>query len=85
MQPREGKVKMLLSITDAGLVESVNVAESSGHAELDALAVECARTWQFKPATRGGEPIAFNYTFTLSFRILSREPVNQYKVEQEVP
>jgi len=36
---------------------------------LDAMAAEAICSWQFKPATRGGEPVKVFYTVTVNFAV----------------
>jgi TonB family protein len=47
----EGKGLFVLSIRPDGTVESVNVAKSTGHSELDESAVAALRQWRFKPGS----------------------------------
>lgn len=54
----EGRVVLRVLVLADGTVDRVEVAESSGHPALDRAAVEAARSWQFRPAMRDGEPIA---------------------------
>lgn len=54
----EGRVVLRVLVRPDGTVDQVEVAASSGHPELDRAAAEAAQSWQFRPATRDGEPIA---------------------------
>jgi protein TonB len=38
-------------------VSGVELVQTSGSAVLDAVAIERAWTWKFKPATENGEPV----------------------------
>lgn len=54
----EGEVVLRVHITEAGTVDSVLLETSSGHDELDAIALRGARELQYHPALRGEEPVA---------------------------
>ena len=45
-------------ITESGTVDSVELRRSSGHAELDSIALEGARRLEYHPARRDEEPTA---------------------------
>ena len=60
---------------------TAEMTESTGHAALDAVALEAARRWQFQPATQDGElvepylrlKIEFETTLSASRRISRKE------------
>ncbi len=54
----EGTVVLRLQITSEGRVGWLKVFSSSGHAILDAAAVQAVRSWQFVPAMVSGRPTA---------------------------
>lgn len=54
----EGEVVLRVHITEAGTVDSVELRRSSGHAELDSVALEGARRLEYHPARKDEEPIA---------------------------
>lgn len=54
----EGTVVLRLLVNEGGRVDSVAVAQGSGHTGLDSAAVESARSMEFEPALKGGEPVA---------------------------
>ena len=64
----EGAALLLLHVSDAGVVDSAIVKETSGHAAFDSAAVQGARELQFSPARRGDRrvdswvelPVRFN-------------------------
>ncbi len=53
-----GEVVLRVHITEAGAVDSVVLEQSSGHEELDAIALRGARELDYHPALRGDEPVA---------------------------
>jgi len=54
----EGTVRVKVLITAAGEVGSAMVSTSSGSNSLDQAAIDCLRTWRFRPAYRDGNPVA---------------------------
>ena len=54
----EGETVLRIHITEAGVVDSVELEVSSGHARLDSAAVAAAYRLVYRPATEGGRPIA---------------------------
>lgn len=64
-----GRVLLLLRVSADGLVTEVRIVESSGSGALDRAAVEAARAWRFRPATRDdGMPIASAVRRGVTFR-----------------
>ncbi len=58
----EGSVRVVLDIGPDGLATGCEVTESSGHPVLDATTCNIAsRRFRFRPATRGGSPVAGRY------------------------
>jgi TonB family protein len=53
----EGTTVVRVRVTDTGIVDSVEVAESSGHPGLDSAAVAGARELRFQPGRRDGKRI----------------------------
>ena len=51
-----GPFTALFTISATGLV-SVKMVSSTGNATLDALALDAARRWTFRPATVDGKPV----------------------------
>jgi TonB family protein len=51
-------VLLTLTVDVDGHVSKVDVAQSSGAADLDEAAIVAARQWAFTPATRAGKPVA---------------------------
>lgn len=65
-QDMEGETLLRVRVTDTGAVDSVEVVESSGHADFDEAAVDGARSLRFTPARKDGERI----------RVWARVPVH---------
>ena len=65
----EGSAVVRVLVSEEGGVDSVVVAESSGHPSLDSAAVKGARVMRFAPAIRRGEPL----------RVWARVPVHFLK------
>jgi TonB family protein len=64
----EGKVRLQLSISAEGKVVEVKVLESLGHG-CDEAAIAVARTYEFEPATRDGQPVATTITIGIRFAL----------------
>jgi protein TonB len=56
-QDMEGETLLRVRVDDTGVVDSVEVMESSGFAAFDSAAVNGARALRFTPARRDGERI----------------------------
>lgn len=66
-----GRVRVRALVSAAGAVEECAVASSSGHADLDAAAVEAVRRWRFAPAAErtGGRAAASYVTVPVVFEL----------------
>ncbi|MGI9628446.1 MAG: energy transducer TonB [Longimicrobiales bacterium] len=62
----EGSTLVRVLVTEAGTVDSVVVVESSGHMAFDSAAVRGAKSMEFGPAMKEGEPV----------RVWARVPVH---------
>lgn len=65
----EGTVVLDLWILPDGRVGDVQVADSSGHARLDAAAREAVRHWRYTAARQGGQAIAWRYRQPVVFSL----------------
>ncbi len=54
----EGEVLLRVHISEAGTVDSVEISRSSGHAELDSIALVGAWELEYHPATIGSKTVA---------------------------
>ncbi len=74
----EGVTLLRVLVNDVGEVEEVEVAESSGHAGLDTVAVEGARALRFEPGRKGGKRVKMWASLPVHFvRDPSRPPVRE--------
>ena len=65
----QGVVRVELLVDPNGRVVDVRLLESSGFSALDAEAVKTVRDWRFRPAQRGGLPVAGSITTAVHFRL----------------
>ena len=56
-EKQSGTVRVEVSIDKTGQVSAVELEQTSGSDVLDAVAIERAWYWKFKPATENGEPV----------------------------
>ena len=64
-----GRVAVHVLITTQGTVQQVELASSSGHAELDAAAMAALRRWIFHPAEKDGHVIEAWVVVPVLFRL----------------
>jgi protein TonB len=65
----EGVVVLLVLVGTEGRAGEIKVQSSSGHARLDASALETVRQWRFVPAKRGDVPLARWVSVPVSFAL----------------
>lgn len=65
----EGRVVLRVAVDRYGRPSDIRVAETSGHAVLDEAAHRTVADWVFRPATRGGRPIAGEALVPVVFRL----------------
>jgi periplasmic protein TonB len=63
----KGVVSIAVSVSAEGKPMSVTVRKSSGYGRLDRSAVIAVKNHRFIPATKGGKPIPYQYTFNVNF------------------
>lgn len=64
-----GRATVKICITARGAVESVAIMESTGFARLDNDALEVAREYRFRPATRNGKAVPVCLPYSINYRI----------------
>lgn len=52
-----------------GMPDEIKVAQSTGNRDLDRIALETAKRWRFKPATRDGQPIESRIRLHIEFQV----------------
>lgn len=62
-----GTVGLILKIGRDGSAQNIRIEHKSGHAELDQAAIEAVKTWQFRPGTRGGQPVESDLRVPVTF------------------
>lgn len=62
-----GTVRVQVQITEQGDVADAEVVQGSGSRALDRAALSAVRGWRFKPATRGGRPVADTVLVPITF------------------
>jgi iron complex outermembrane recepter protein len=84
-------VVLTLTVDIDGHVSRVDVAQSSGAADLDEAAVVAARQWTFTPATRDGKPVASRIKLPFHFappapppEIVSPAPAEEPQLPQHL-
>jgi iron complex outermembrane recepter protein len=70
---RAVEVILIVTVSDEGKVTDVEVASSGGHA-IDQAAIDAARHWEFRPATRGGKPVASRIRLSFPFAPTAPKP-----------
>ncbi|MFT4198523.1 MAG: energy transducer TonB [Pseudoxanthomonas sp.] len=62
-----GTTTLRVTISADGAPSSVELAQSSGNDALDKAASEAVGKWEFKAATRGGQPVATTINVPVTF------------------
>jgi protein TonB len=65
----QGRVLLQVKVDASGQPEQVEIHEGSGHARLDAAALEAVRRWRFIPARQGGKAIAASVLVPILFQL----------------
>ncbi|HYM17460.1 MAG TPA: TonB family protein [Micropepsaceae bacterium] len=65
----EGSVELSLVVNVEGHAIAARTIKSSGIAELDQAAIDAASKWQFRPATREGQPVVGSVTIHLDWKL----------------
>jgi len=64
-----GTVVIYICVSQAGRVDSVEIARSSGFPRLDKVAKGIASEYQFQPATRQGHPVPACAEYSITFKV----------------
>lgn len=65
----EGQVMARVQVSEVGEIIDIQLIKSSGWDDLDQMTLETLQSWQFKPATRAGTPIAGSVDLSFSFHL----------------
>ncbi len=65
----QGTVQLKVCVSASGVVDSVNVAQSSGFVRLDRSASDTVERWRFHPARRSGQAVAMCYQLPIRFSL----------------
>jgi TonB family protein len=65
---RAGTAIVALTVLPDGSVDNVQLIGSAGH-EMDQVSEEIVKTWKFKPAMCGNEPIAYDLRVEINFGV----------------
>jgi len=66
----EGATLVTVHVAVDGSVTGADVAESSGHDELDQAATHCVNSaWRFKPAMQNGQPVASTKQYRIVWKL----------------
>jgi protein TonB len=64
-----GTVRVLVAVGADGVPTDVSVESSSQSRDLDRAALDAVRKWRFRPAQRGGQPVAGSVVVPIEFRL----------------
>lgn len=78
---REGMVRLHVRVAVDGSVAALRIATSSGDPSLDDAALAAVRDWHFKPAERGGVPVAADVVVPVRFVIRSNALSKQLSIQ----
>ena len=78
-----GEVVLVLSLDAKGMPADVRIESSSRQDALDRAAVTAVRTWRFKPATRGGEPVSTRIRVPVKFTKPVMRPDRCFAFDEE--
>ena len=69
-----GQVLLGVEVGPAGTPTRIDLVRGSGNDELDRLARESVQGWKFRPATRGGKPVAQSIQVPVNFTVPAVRP-----------
>ena len=79
----QGAVLLNLSIDKTGKVTKADIAQSSGFADLDKAATDCANDWHFQPGTKNGNPVESTKPFRIVWKLAPTNIVPHLKTPME--
>ena len=78
-----GQVVLQLTVGPEGTPTTVKITQSSGVPALDKSATEAVRSWQFEPATRGGNPVASQLSVPVTFTPPTLRPDSCFALDEQ--
>ena len=77
----EGTTVLQVSVDASGVPNPVTVAQGSGNAQLDELAMSAVKGWTFQPATRNGQPVTQSLQVPVNFRLPAVRPDECFQLD----
>ena len=68
----EGTVNLRILVTEKGIVDDVEISQSSGHSSMDEAAVKAARRTRFRPAIKNGQRVAMWINYPIQFALTKK-------------
>lgn len=78
-----GQTVLAVKVGTDGRPSDVRVKQSSGQPQLDAAAVEGVKAWQFRAATRAGQPVASDLQVPVTFKPPTMRPDRCFALDEE--
>lgn len=78
-----GQVVLQLTVGPEGTPTDVKITRSSGVPALDKSASEAVRSWQFEPATRGGNPVPSQLSVPVTFTPPTPRPDSCFALDEK--
>ena len=78
-----GTAGLILKIGLDGRARDIRVESSSGHPQLDQAALAAVETWEFRPATRGGQPVETDLRVPVKFTPPADRPAECYRMDEQ--
>ena len=78
-----GTVGLIMAIDTDGTPVNIRVERSSGHAALDQSAIEAVQGWQFRPASRNGEPVQTDLRVPVTFTPPTMRPDMCFQLDEQ--
>lgn len=78
-----GRVDLRVTIEPGGRAGAIKLLKSSGHAALDESAIAAVRTWEFAPATRGGQPVRSTISVPMTFNAPVERPDRCFVLDEQ--
>ena len=65
----QGKVMLLVEVSQDGFAKAVQISQSSGYSTLDNSAKNAVSKWKFIPAMQNGKPVVANVIVPIEFKL----------------